>query len=131
VNVDELVGIDETKSTVFVPVAVAQDFATLELYTTDLANEKYMLPSMILAATLQVPLSKDAVDTPVQLPVRIQFVQDVSSSMQHSKILTSKEGLKRICRKLSQGDEVGLIKFGDSVEVVCHPAIYNWYPQLH
>ncbi|RUS29021.1 hypothetical protein BC938DRAFT_481159 [Jimgerdemannia flammicorona] len=77
-----------------------------------------MLPSMIPAGTVQVPLSNDLVDTAVQLPVRIQFVQDVSESMRGSKLLSSKEGLKRICRKLSQGDEVGLIKFGDSVEVV-------------
>ncbi|RUS25346.1 hypothetical protein BC938DRAFT_472301, partial [Jimgerdemannia flammicorona] len=77
-----------------------------------------MLPSMILAGTVQVPLSKDVMDIPVQLPVRIQFVQDVSTSMRGIKLLSSKEGLQRICRKLSQSDEVGLIKFGNIVEVV-------------
>ncbi|RUS16601.1 hypothetical protein BC938DRAFT_476530 [Jimgerdemannia flammicorona] len=39
--------------------------------------------------------------------------------MRGIKLHSSKEGLKRICRKLSQGDEVGLIKFGDIVKV-CH-----------
>ncbi|RUS29020.1 hypothetical protein BC938DRAFT_481158, partial [Jimgerdemannia flammicorona] len=34
-----------------------------------------------------------------------------------SKLASSKEGLKRICGKLSQSDEVGLIKFSGGVEV--------------
>ncbi|RUS34922.1 hypothetical protein BC938DRAFT_477812 [Jimgerdemannia flammicorona] len=73
-----------------------------------------MLSSMVLAGTVQVPLSKYVAD----IHVRIQFVQDVSGSMDGTKLVSSQEGLRRICRKLSQGDEVGLIKFGDFAEVV-------------
>jgi len=43
----------------------------------------------------------------------------VGSSMEWSnKMQSSIDGLTRICQKLSQGDEVGLLKFGDKVEVV-------------
>lgn len=65
---------------------------------------------MVLEATLRVPLSTQ--------PVRIQFVQDVSSSMEGEKLQASKGGLKEICRKLTPADEVGLIKFGSKVDVV-------------
>ncbi|RUS14379.1 hypothetical protein BC937DRAFT_93917 [Endogone sp. FLAS-F59071] len=108
-DVGQPVGIDEVISERFVPVITSQEFATLELFTTDLAGEEYMVDSMVLAATLQVPLST---------PVRIQFVQDVSASMDGEKLQASKVGLKEICRKLTQADEVGLIRFGSKVETI-------------
>jgi len=112
-DVDQPVDFDEVISTRFVPVNTDQEYAILELYTTNLTNEKYMVPSMSLAAKLKVPLPIE----PVR-PVRVQFVQDVSCSMDGEKIQASKGGLKEICRKLTQADEVGLIKFGSRVEVV-------------
>ncbi|RUS16039.1 hypothetical protein BC937DRAFT_91672 [Endogone sp. FLAS-F59071] len=110
-DVGQPVGIDEVISERFVPVITSQECATLELYTTDLAGEEYMVDSMVLAATLQVPL-------PTQ-PVRIQFVQDVSASMNGEKLQASMVGLKEICRKLTQADEVGLIVYDYSKRRNC------------
>jgi len=69
-----------------------------------------MVDSMVPAATLQVPLSTQ--------PVRIQFVQDVSASMDGEKLQASRGALKESCRNLTQVDEVGLIKFGSKVETI-------------
>ncbi|RUS34063.1 hypothetical protein BC938DRAFT_482584, partial [Jimgerdemannia flammicorona] len=117
VNVNQEVGIRDVISTPFIPVSSDQDFAELELYTTDLSNQKYVIPSMKLGATLKVPLTTTAIEN--SLPLRIQFVQDVSGSMDGEKLLACKDGLKAICRKLAnEADEVGLIKFGSAVEIV-------------
>ncbi|RUS17514.1 hypothetical protein BC937DRAFT_89879 [Endogone sp. FLAS-F59071] len=50
----------------------------------------------------------------------MQFVQDVSASMTGEKMEASKNGLKKICQKLAQGDEVGLIQFCSSVDTVSY-----------
>lgn len=103
----------------FIPVSTTQEYASLELYTTDLADVKYMDPSMTLAATLLVPLSRDVELTPTDLPVRIQFIQDVSASMSEDrKLEASIDGLKMICQKLTEGDEIGLVKFSSRVNTI-------------
>ncbi|RUS33170.1 hypothetical protein BC938DRAFT_472784 [Jimgerdemannia flammicorona] len=106
------VGVHELIQTVFFPVLTTQDIAKLELYTTDRDDEIYMVPSMRLAATLAVPLSR--VDE--TLPVKLLFVQDASPSMNDGdKLSASKDGIKDVCHILNTADEVGLIKFSKSV----------------
>ena len=100
-----------------------QTHAKLELYTSDLPKAKYISQTNH-AYEAQVPLSSQC----PAMPMRIQFVVDVSASMSEElKLRSLKDGLKKVCLKLTEDeDEVGLIEFSSEVETIRYCYHYSF-----